>query len=229
MKKQMVTRLLSVIAAGTVLTMALISAFVLNQSNAWFSQRRTIGADAFGLSVGDYEDAQLIAHPISELDESTQTYTVVSDVESYVLPTYDPDGITYSKYERALAIFITFTCNEATTVHVSLAWSTPDVIIEHENYISNCIEVAPATWDETARTATVSGEFISPVTVTDTICEKEAAGKLSLETRQIEAGSTTLCYIMMYNVDFLNYLNSKSSGGSNTQIVFSNDISFSVQ
>lgn len=234
MKKKLVRSLLSVIATGAVLVLALISALTLNRSVAWLAQNRSVTVSGMGASVdaSGGENVQLRAHPISQIsqiDQSTQTYTIVESIETYELPLNDPNGISYSEYKRALAVIIEFTCTEAADIEVYLTSSTADVTVAADNYVSNCIEVAPATLSDDGVTATVSGDFKSLVTVTENTCTK--ATSVLLQTLSIGEGNTTLCFIIEYNEAFLTYASDRvlAEGSTYSQINYQNDITFSIR
>lgn len=235
MKKKLVRSFLSVLTTGAVLVLALISALTLNRSVAWLAQNRSVSVNGMGVSVdaGGGEDVQLRAHPISQIsqiDQSTQTYTIVGSVETYELPLNDPNGIAYSEYKRALAVIIEFTCTEAADIEVYLTSSTADVTVAADNYVSNCIEVAPATLSDDGSIATVGGDYFkSLVTVTGDTCTK--ATSVLLQTLSIGEGSTTLCFIIQYNEAFLTYISDRvlEAGSPYSQINYQNDITFSIR
>lgn len=231
MKKKLVRSFLSVFATGAVLVLALISALTLNRSVAWLAQNRSVSVNGMGVTVdaSGGEDVQLRAHPISQIDLPAQAYTVVGSIEPYELPLNDPNGIAYSEYKRALAVIIEFTCTDAADIEIYLTSSTADVTIAADNYVSNCIEIAPATLSEDGSIATVSGDFKSLVTVTGDTCTK--ATSVLLQTLSISEGSTTLCFIIEYNEAFLTYISDRvlAAGSPYSQINYQNDITFSIR
>lgn len=232
MNKKLIMSSVLLCLTGAVLIFTLVFALTsLDKSVAWYSHNRSVRAGGISVSVNvdGGEDVQLKSHPISEISEATQEYTALTSVEEYALPLNDPNGISYSAYKRALAILITFTCNLPADIEVRLLSSTADVTVAADNFLSNCIEIAPAAWNAETGIATVSGTFQSPVTVTGDTCTKETS--LLLESLSIPQGTTTLCYIIKYNESFLTYASNQvlANGGTYFQLDYKNDIAFSIQ
>lgn len=228
---------------GAILVFAFCTLFLINGgSRAWLAENRTVGANGMSVSVDadKGESVSISSHPVTEIDETGSVFTVKTDEEFWQLPLNDPNGISYSKYKKALAIFIDIVCTEEATVSVYLTCSTEDVSVAQDNYVSNCVEVAPATLDGTGTIATVTEDgseteaFRSLVEIADNTCTKNTSVLLQ-ENVSLAVGTNRLCFIMQYHEHFLKYAEIQSllGGGAemtgDMKINYKNDIAFSVQ
>ncbi|MDY2880272.1 MAG: hypothetical protein SOT34_04980 [Candidatus Borkfalkiaceae bacterium] len=241
MKKQIIKSLIPVVAMGAVLVFAFCTLFLINGgSRAWLAENRTVGANGMSVSVDadKGESVSISSHPVTEIDKTGSVFMVKTDEEVWELPRNDPNGISYSKYKKALAIFIDIVCTEEATVSVYLTCSTESVSVAKDNYVSNCVEVAPATLDGTGTIATVAEDgseteaFRSLVEIKAdySACTKNTSVLLQ-ENVSLAVGTNRLCFLMQYHEHFLKYAENQSLsvGGKDMTITYNNDIAFSVR
>ena len=116
--------------------MSIFALLLLNGSTAWFASNSGVSADGFGVKVKNEASASafLKSYAVTEINYETGAYTTAFEesMESHILPTEDPNGISYSEYKKALAVVLSVTASEAQTVTVKLTASDvlpPAVIV----------------------------------------------------------------------------------------------------
>ena len=167
--------------------------------------------------------AQLVTYAVAEITDNIYN---LADEQSYTLPTHDPNNISYSKYKKALVVLIEVSSYEAKTVKVTLQNETPSISEEAQNVISNCIKITNASFDSQNRVATASGNAQSFVTFSSEGAPSKVTS-LNLTTLSLSPNTpVTLCYVIEYNQDFLNYL--QSSTLDFDEMDFSDDIDFVI-
>ncbi len=203
-------------------------------SFAWFSSNRDVSARGMTVEIeeGVSIDAELFSYGISNITDSS--YTVDMSEEKYELPLRDPNGILFSKYQLALLIKIEMTVSEPTKVELYAETLITDIPIEkdtiRENYISNCVTLTPATFDEATNVAQISGEAKSFTSVDDEGMYTKSKTKLQLFSGDISAGTHTLYFLMEYNESFLEFIDPyvMEHWLEEPTVTYSHDLKFAV-
>ncbi len=207
---------LGVIVAAIVLLISLAAFFVTNHSGAWLAVNNE--ADGGGMSVNVTEpldvSADLHCYGVVEIDSENGIYRIPDAddggerEERFELPLDDPNGISYSKYEKALVVVIEVQSDEEVhlIVHAgadNTAYDT-ETLVAQNNYFSNCVVITPAVFDDEGSTAQKNGETQRFTTLSDGSFSK--VGELELYDAVIPAGVHTVSFILEYNVEYINYV-----------------------
>ncbi len=228
---------ISSILAALVLIIAIFALMLLNGSAAWFADNAQTDARGFNVKVKTKTPASVMlkSYPIDEIDEAAGVYTLYRGEESYELPTDDPNGISYSKYKKALAVIITLEAQSDATFFVLLKASSGVETVTSpslSNYISNCMSISMAELSDDGLVATKTelGFEKSFVDVSATPVEK--SGQITLiENVTVPAGETKeICFIMEYNAELLDYIGNKilEQHLNDNKIMYYNDIEFQI-
>lgn len=189
--------------------MSILALLLLNGSTAWFASNSGVSADGFGVKVKNEAStsAFLKSYAVTEINYETGAYTTAFEesMESHILPTEDPNGISYSEYKKALAVVLSVTALEEQTVTVKLtASSGADTIDDIDNYISNCISVTTAEMsvvdEKTVLTKIPETErsFVTLVTADEqTQAQKVTSLDLVIENPEVAANETKLFYFII--------------------------------
>ena len=223
---------LSMLLVAVFLCVSIVAFSGMNRSVAWLSNNQNVSANGISVSANPPTDTEvnLTSYAVSEISGTPKQYTLANE-ESYTLPTYDPNQISYSAYQEALVVVIEI--NPHKDAKISVALNTPNGnIIDDvaQSYISNCMQITPATLS--SGVASISGDPLPQpqtfVTIgTGTAPNQKRTSIPLVSSMDVKAGTTyTLCYVIEYNQAFLNYLYSKVL--DLTEMHFSNDISFVV-
>ena len=208
----------------------------MDKTAAWLASNNEISSSNLSVVARDIEDlnVNLTSYAVSKIADTNtgskldNQYTL-SSAGVYELPTYDPNNISYSIYQKALVVTLQIHVENAATLNISLNASDEPFSNAANNVFSNCMQIMPATLnttpDGTSSYATPSGEPMSFVA-----WDGETASKtdphIPLETIYLEAGdSVTRCYVIEYLDDF-SYIFKPSTEVS--EISFFNDIEFII-
>lgn len=214
MKEEMRSRLqilsgaLSLGLVSILLCISLVTLACMNKSVAWFAKNDKVGANGMVVTVGSEEDVDVILHSyaVDEINATAHTYTR-ADVESTVIPTYDPNDINYSAYEEALILIFEISASQNATVSLSISHTTPgDVSLETNNVLSNCLQITEATPNVDKSVMTLTGETQAFVTKGAGSNTLQKSGTLTLWQQSMTAGQkATVCFVMEYNMTFLSH------------------------
>lgn len=226
---------IEIVFAALVLIMSLVAFLTLNGSLAWFAHNTSVGATGLTVSVKSGTDvtATLSSYPILQIENGAYTIAYTDEkgnpIEAYTLPTDDPNGISYSRYKKALAVILDVSCEYQTHVSVELTATTLAPSIAESNYISNCIAVAPASLNSDKTVATVDGSFYTFTKVADGVCTKPDL-TLDLVSATLPAGGGKLCFILQYNEDFLHYVTTQVMANNLNyfELTYYNDVYFTI-
>jgi hypothetical protein len=147
----------------------------------------------------------------------------------YELPLNDPNGITYSRYRKALLVCITVLPEETSDVVLTLETPNGNVTTEIENHLSNCIQITPADYNETSGIATPEATPSSFVTVANNTCQKTTS--LTLFSGSATEAGKKLYYIIEYNEEFIDYINMtilESGQLASEETKYRNDVTFVI-
>ena len=147
------------------------------------------------------------------------------------MPTIDPNNISYSQYEKVLVVVIEVVSSIDTEVQVEMTTPHSTVEITESNYFSNCIQITDGTYDDANNIAKkLEGTTKSFVSVTEQGCSKVTSLTLSAQVELTEDVPKTLCYIIEYNTDFIDYVNRYVFENTLliTEIDYVNDVTFSI-
>lgn len=238
MLKKHIDAKLGIVFISLVLILSIFALMLLNGSVAWLAN--SINADANGMKVSVKSDMSVIAtlksHPVTKIDGND--YTIPSrDIESYEIPTHDPNGISYSEYKKALAVIITVDAHVDSTVSIVLhrdetsgveTITTPGL----SNYISNCIKITPATIAEDGTVATKGAALATPTFVnlsTDPVTKSEDI-KLVEHAPVYEGEVNEFCFIIEYDAGLLAYIEQKiiEQHLADNEVSYLNDIKFLI-
>ena len=219
----------TVFISAVALIFAILGFMLLNPSVAWFADNGDVSANGFTINIddGSMVTATLKSYPIKEIDVNTDTYTVYREGgEHYTLPINDEHSISYSEYKKALAVIITLTSEEVSTVRIVLnATASVETLVGNANYLSNCIQVSTATLN--GDQAQKSGFTETFVTVADGVSKKYA---IDFGEFELQNGTSEICVILEYSGALLKHIGDGviQSGSSSKLIEYSNDIEFHV-
>ena len=217
--------------ATAALIFAIVALMLLNGSFAWFTNRKDVSANGFSVTVKNNQSlsAELISRPITEINTETGEYTIDNTAISYELPIDDEYNISYSKYQKALAVIITVNATEAITARFELhAESGFDTMIGNDNYVSNCIQISN-TEDFVAGADKVvkGGSTQTFVKLNET---EKKPGSINLGEYQLPVGESELCFIIEYNDDLLKYIGDGIMAGNfeSPLVNYRSDIKFHI-
>ena len=235
---------IGVVFISLVLILSIFAFMLLNDSTAWFADNKTVQGYGFDLSVNNAVgvEAGIKSYPITEINEQTGEYTIDRNAESYVLPTDDPNGISYSKYKKALAVIITIEANSDSGAVVGIflnAASPVETIINPglSNYISNCISITPATLSADGKIATKKEATEEDEVVSQTFVDlsKTPVAKSSVlnigKNISVEKGKPVdLCFIIEYDSGLLFYIAERilSQNLAENKITYYDDLRFDI-
>ena len=219
---------LSMLLIAVFLCVSIIAFSGMNRSVAWFSNNKNVNANGISVSANSPTDIEvnLTSYAVSEISNTSNQYTL-ANVESYTLPTHDPNQISFSIYKKALVVVIEIKPRKDAKINVNINTPNGDIVDNvYQNHISNCMQITPASL--ASEVATLSGDPQTFVTLGSETSSNQKRKSISLESSMaVEAGKTyTLCYVIEYNQEFLTYLYSKML--TLTEMHFDNDISFTV-
>ena len=232
--KTLFTRGISFLLIATFLCISILAFAGMNKTVAWFAKKDEVSSDGMLVMIKGVEgvESNVMSYAVSEIvdtdvnDKRDNRYTL-STAGVYELPTYDPNNISYSIYQKALVVVIQIKSANAATFDVFL--DTPnDTIIDSENNVfSNCMQIMRATLDNTSTyatpTDTVPMSFVSSSREKDT---RIALGTVSLTPNaSATLYSATVCYVIEY-YDGLGEIFKPSL--DMIRINFANDIQFTV-
>jgi len=205
---------------------------------AWFITNRaqsihasSVEVDAPGFTVNNFECYGVTA---INSDSSTTSFTFANE-ELFVMPTYDPQGIDYSRFLKAIVVHVSFTYTEiapltfyAKTLNDTFTTGLSAVGIYDENFTSNCFQftISPGTtltsgW-ETATVAYTNTETKSFVTIAST-----PSKTVSLTLGTIAAGANDFWFVIEYNELAMDYIyNDRLT--NNKPVLYLDDISYRV-
>ena len=253
MSKQLSAKI-GIFMASLTLILSIFALLLLNGSTAWFARNDSVSAGGFGVKADDgvsYK-ATLESFPVTDVDYSTGEYTVTfADGQSYVLPTEDPNGISYSEYKKALGIIINVTSEEVQQISIKLAATASiDTIDDIENWISNCIAISTAEMSEedgkTVFTKVADTEFsfvtLSKDSEGKTTASKQQTINLVIENPTLAVGENKFYFIIEYKYseekkfELISYIGQRVMESTDTAILtdkkytitYSNDIEFQI-
>lgn len=203
------------------LLVSIVAYLFLDKSLAWFARNETVTARGISLSVRDDEvSCSLLSFGVLEISNGVYTFENVTDaqtgerIQSSTLPMDDPNGISYSKYSKALVLELSITVQENRHTQIRLTTPNAEVSMAQENAFSNCITVSNVS-SYTQNTVTKGGTTQSFVSVGDTVTKQTS---LLLYDGTLPAGETQKFYfIIEYNDLFLDHIN---------QYILSSDVDY---
>lgn len=229
----------NMILVAIALTISLVAFASIDHSRAWFSSNYQV--DAFGVTVSAQLKAQITASVksygvVDIRDQSTVFVLGAKDAqgnhpEMYDLPVVDPNNISYSQYEKALVVIMELVSTQDVMIDVMLSTPNAEPILTEENHFSNCIQVSDATYDDAQGTALKSSPAgKSFVSIANGACSKSTSMTLAQRISLKKNVPTSLCYVIEYNSDFIDYINHYILENSLTisEVKYNNDITFSV-
>ena len=219
---------LAVAFVALFLCISLVAFSGMNRSTAWFSLNTNVSANGMSVSVDDplTIDATLTSYAISEISDNKYT---LSDEGIYTLPTNDPNSISYSEYEKALAVVIEAEAAYDTSINIILSTPHTDLSFDDQNFISNCIKISTASLDTQSNVATINGSAQSFVTIENSTYTKDSSLTLCSVSLS-EATPTKICFIIEYNQTFLEFFSNYilEQGLTISTVDFANDIEFQI-
>ncbi len=207
---------LGVIASAFVLMLSLAAFFIGNASTAWLAQNDSASGNLMSVNISEEltVSASLKCYGVTEISSDGNVYTVPaadssgSRVESYELPVIDPNGITYSEYEKALLVIIDVQTDEDTEISVSAcadnaSGALADIVAE-QNYFSNSVIITPALFDDETSSATKNG---AAQQFTTHMGEESFAksGELVFPDVTVQAGGGQAAFIIEYNEPVISF------------------------
>lgn len=192
------------------LCVSLVAFSSMNKTTAWFTHNTEVSAKEMEVQVlDDQVHAVLTSYAVSEI--SGNVYTLDENV-LYKLPPHDEEGISYSEYEKALAVVIQIFAHKDMTVNISLSTLNSEILYEEQNHISNAVLVTKTLYDSSARSATLlSGAENAQTFVKINGDTASKVTSLPLDSIELTAEQTvTLCYIFEYNLSFFDYARSQN-------------------
>lgn len=237
MLKKFSARLTCVVTA-IALVVSVAAFFSLDKSLAWFAKNETVSSRGVSVSVTDYGISSTVqSFGVLELRDASYTFEQQLDasgelLQIYSLPIDDPESINYSKYSKALVVVLTVEVNDDKNVTVDLISKTNEINLSNNNYFSNCITVAPATYALSGgnHIATKSGETRSFVTVSGDSITKNTL-QMRFFSGEVKASEPlTLYFVIEYNRAFLDYIKDYvlANNPGYSLINYMNDIQFVV-
>ena len=229
MNKQLNAKL-GLILVSLVLILAIFGMMILNGSVAWFADNRDV--DALGFKINVNRDvavkATLHSYPITDIDSNN--YTVSFDSERFIIPTDDPNNISYDAYKKALLIVINIDAHEATQnllIEINTA-SGLEQIGENDNRVSNCISISPATLSSEGTIAVRGTPSYSFVDLSQGTPVK--TDSIDLVRADVPVGETKFYFIIEYNRTLLNYIGEQimANHPDQSEVIYSDDIEFHV-
>ena len=195
---------ISIMLVTLTLVLSIFALLLLNGSTAWFAENDRVSAGGFGVKVNSSIaiNASLKSYPITDIDYESGIYTSSFDAESYTLPTEDPNGISYSQYKKALAIVITLTAAQESTVKIRFVCSSGiETLGNVENNLSNCISISTARLSEVDGKPTltkIADTEASFVTINDGEASKVNEIELTLDNSNVSAEKSEFYFILEY-------------------------------
>lgn len=222
---------MSVLSLAVTMILSVFALMMLNGSTAWFTSSDEVEATGFTVMTdADFGvTATLKSYPVIGTDFETGAYPIYYETESYTLPTHDPNGISYSKFGKALAIIIQIEAESQYDLDFDITASTGlDHISEVNNMISNCISVSAAELSEDGSVAIKGDVAQSFVTVSEDGVEKKTT--LALHDVIVPAGSSNVCFLIEYDMSLLGYISNEiyTKHPDEFYVNYSNDIVFTV-
>lgn len=230
----------NMIFTGCVLLLSLFSFFTISKSKAWFSYNTNVNSGGMQISVEAPPNisASVKSYGVIDINDDNNVFTLEPMVngarpELYALPTDDPNNILYSKYHKALVLMIEITApNDDVTIELEMWTENANPSVAQENHFSNCIKLSPATYNDSTGKVTINAGSTSNafVHVNDGECEKVSSITLEDQLQLSKGVPTTLCYVIEYNTDFIEYINNYIflHGLDYTQVDYKNDVVFSI-
>ena len=228
---KLVSAKIGIFFATAALLFSIIGFMLMNGSFAWFAQKRDASANGFSVTVKNSQSvtAELVSHPVTQINTATGEYTLDLDAESYELPIDDEYNISYSKYMKALAVIITVEATEQTTARLEIGSSSSfDTIISNDNFISNCIQIS-STEDFSAGAETVQKGGVTKTFVNLSADEKKT-GSITLGEYTFPQGQSEICFIIEYNDELLQYIGKEimNGGFDDPLVTYADDIEFRI-
>ena len=192
---------------------SIVAFLMLDKSFAWFARNESVNARGIALRAneGDLSTSLLSLGVLEIGQDGVYTFDTTTDVETgariqcFELPVDDPNGISYSKYRKALLLELSISVMEDRPTRVSLTTPNKEPSLEQKNFFSNCITVSNVA-SYTENTVT-KGSVQQPfVTVGSGGAQK--TDELVLYEGTLQAGVVNkLYFIIEYNNAFLDYIN----------------------
>ncbi len=231
------TKTLILLYLNIVATLVVAASFTYT-TMAWFITNRaqsihasSVEVDAPGFTVNNFECYGVTA---INSDSSTTSFTFANE-ELFVMPTYDPQGIDYSRFLKAIVVHVSFTYTEvapvtfyAKTLTNTFTTGNSAVGIYDENYTSNSFQftISPGTtltsgW-ETASVTYTNANTKSFVTIAST-----PSKTTSLTLGSIAAGASDFWFVIEYNEAVMDYIyNDRLT--NNKPVLYLDDINYQV-
>lgn len=223
-----------IILVSLALIFSVFALIILNGSVAWLADNDTAVAEGFHVKAKPTVDvsAELKSFPVSEItkvNDTTYEYTVEygdGDDQSYLLPRTDQNGISFSKYKKALVVIITVHSAAPNHIEMDLTASAAiNTLISNANWISNCMMITRATLSSDGITATKGSDSKSFVNLGNPIT-KDA--RINLGVFDLDTGDNDICFIVEYNEDLVSHISAGLEGASDLIVEFKNDIEFII-
>ena len=192
---------------------SIVAFLMLDKSFAWFARNESVNARGIALraNAGDLSTSLLSLGVLEIGQDGVYTFDTTTDVETgariqcFELPVDDPNGISYSKYRKALLLELSISVLEDRPTRVSLTTPNKELSLEQKNFFSNCITVSNVL-SYTENTVT-KGSVQQPF-VTMGSGGAQKTDELVLYEGTLQAGVVNkLYFIIEYNNAFLDYIN----------------------
>lgn len=202
---------LSFAVTACALIICITAFFFMGKSLAWFSRNDEVMAGAFPVSAR-VEDLTTSLLSLGVLEIGTdESYTFENEtdgagqrVQRADLPVDDPNGISYSKYKKALVLELSITATKPRATQIYMVADSAAYTLGPDNHFSTCIKVSSGTLngdgDAVLKTADSTKAFMDMDAMTK-------SGRLLLYNGTLQAGETKLYFIIEYNDAFLDYIN----------------------
>ena len=230
---------LNMILVALALAISIVAFASIDSSRAWFALNDDV--EGFGMSVSAELRAQITASiksygVVDILEKETVFVLGAKDSqgnhpELYNLPVVDPNNISYSQYEKALVVIVELLSTKDINVDISINTPNATPIFTDTNHFSNCIQVTGAAYNaEQGRAIKDSLGTKSFVSIVNGNCSKSESIVLSRGVSLEKDVPTSLCYVIEYNSDFIDYINSYilENGFTIVEVAYNNDITFNI-
>ena len=229
----------NMILVAIALTISLVAFSSIGRSRAWLSSNHQV--DALGMTVSTQLKSKITSsiksYGVVDISDKNNVFVLESKdgqgnrPEIYELPVVDPNNISYSQYERALVVFVELLSTEDVMIDVMLQTPNASPIFTEKNHFSNCIQITAATYNDAQGTATKDVTSVqSFVQISNGTCSKRTSITVSERVSLKKNEPISLCYVMEYNSDFIDYINHYilENALMITEVDYKNDIEFSI-
>ena len=203
---------ISLAVTAFTLVICVAALLVLDKSFAWFAKNDVVSGRGISISVKDKAlKAQLLVLGVLAIENDVYTFDTAVDastgerIQQTTLPVDDPNGISYSEYNKALVLELTLTVDAPRPTEIRLVANSAEYDLAATNDFSTCIQVSNATLTGTATLKKTAGST-QPFVNMQTMAKSESL-LLYNGTLPATAGGEKLYFVIEYNDAFLDYIN----------------------